>query len=185
MIISVENKKTDIFDFIGGLKRTILQTEETLKINLDVMRDEVKVVEEMHNVMCKQKKEIDELKKKLNSERKDAANCDCKNNESQIENLKERNKYLSEQVKELSRLNCEKEDEIRFLESEKKKLYNELQLEKAINRRLRNTIKNISEEKLCKKNDVPTFIDNAYIPSDAIIPNELIAGMIFERPRFL
>lgn len=184
MIIFVEGNKVDISEFINGFKSSIAFIGDKLKVNLDVAKDKIKVIEEMHRIMCEQDKKIKMFEKKLDSEGKE--DCCCKSNESQIENLKERNKYLSEQVKELSRLNSEKEDEILLLESEKKKLYNELQLEKAINRRLGNTIKNLTKgDEIGKKYSTPTFAEDAYITSDAIIPKEVIAGIIFERPKFL
>ena len=159
MIIFVEGNKVDISEFINGFKSSIAFIGDKLKVNLDVAKDKIKVIEEMHRIMCEQDKKISVLKEKLDSGRED---CCCKSNESQIENLKERNKYLSEQVKELSRLNSEKEyaniklkydslvDQVRELSSlnlnrsekiinlevDKKKLYDELQKEKAINRDL-------------------------------------------------
>lgn len=108
--------------------------------------------------------------------------------EKQNEILRRSNDKLIYQVKELRGVNLDKLDEICTLEAENKKLHDELQLEKAINRRLRNTIKNISEDKKlckCKKNDVPTLVEDAYISSDQIIPREVITGMVFERPKYL
>ena len=202
MIIFVERNKVDISEFIGGLKKSISFLENNLRARLDFANDKIKVIEEMHRIMCEQKKIIDGLRKKIDSEKI----SDCKDEEGEfkpefvIKNLKLRNRILndnyssaiknneelSHQVKELSRLNSEKEDEILDLEKEKKKLYDELQKEKAINRRLRNTIKNIVKgDEIGKKYSNPTFVEGAYIPSDAIIPKEVIAGIIFERPTFL
>lgn len=57
---------------------------------------------------------------------------------------------------------------------------------KAINRRLRNTIKNLTKgDEIGKKYSTPTFVEDAYIPSNAIIPKEVIVGIIFERTKFL
>ena len=201
MIIFVEGNKVDISEFINGFKSSIAFIGDKLKVNLDVAKDKIKVIEEMHRIMCEQKKIIDGLRKKIDSEK----SSDCKDEEGEfkpefiIQNLKLRNRILndnyssaiknneelSHQVKELSRLNSKKEDEILDLEKEKKKLYDELQKEKAINRRLRNTIKNIVKgNEVGKKYSNPTFVEDAYIPSDAI-PKEIIAGIIFERPKFL
>lgn len=202
MIIFVERKEVDISEFINDLERTILRIEKSLKINLDVMRDKVKVIEKMHRIMCEQKKIIDGLDKKIDSEK----SSDCKDEEGEfkpefiIQNLKLRNRILndnylsaiknndelSHQVKELRALNLDKADKNINLEVEKKKLYDELQKEKAINCRLRNTIKNLTKsDEVGKKCSSITFVENTYIPSDAIIPNEAPAGIIFERPKFL
>lgn len=98
----------------------------------------------MHRIMQTQSEEICVLTKKLDSEKR----SDWGDKESEfkpefiIQNLKLRNRILndnyssaiknneelSHHVKELSRLNSEKEDEIIVLEKEKKKLYDELQL---------------------------------------------------------
>lgn len=199
MIIFVEGNKVDISEFINDLKRTILQTERSLKINLDVMRDKVNVIEEMHRIMCEQDKKISVLKKELDSEGEGAASCDTilkKKNEilkrnikvveEEYANIKLKYDSLVDQVKELRALNLDKADKNINLEIEKKKLYDELQKEKAINRRLRNTIKNIVKgDDVGKKYSNSTSVKDPYIPSDAIIPNEVIAGIIFERPKFL
>lgn len=202
MIIFVGRNKVDISEFINGFKSSIAFIEDKLRVNLVFAKDKIKVIEEMHRIMCEQKKEIDELKKKIDSEKR----SDWGDKESEfkpefiIQNLKLRNRILndnyssaiknneelSHHVKELSRLNSEKEDEIIVLEKEKKKLYDELQKEKAINLRFRNTIKNLTKgDEIGKKYSNPTFVEDAYIPSDAIIPKEVIAGIIFERPKFL
>lgn len=192
MIIFVEGNKVDISEFINDLKRTILQTERSLKINLDVMRDKVNVIEEMHRIMCEQDKKIKMFENKLDSEGKDAENCDTtlKRNikvaEEKYANIKLKYDSLVDQVRELKSLNLDNAEKILKLEAEKKKLYDELQLEKAINRRLRDTIKNLTKgDEIGKKYSTPTFVKDAYIPSNAIIPKEVIAGIIFERPKFL
>lgn len=192
MIIFVEGNKVDISEFINDLKRTILLTERSLKINLDVMRDKVNVIEEMHRIMCEQDKKIKMFENKLDSEGKDAENCDTtlKRNikvaEEKYANIKLKYDSLVDQVRELKSLNLDNAEKILKLEAEKKKLYDELQLEKAINRRLRDTIKNLTKgDEVGKKHSTPTFAEDAYIPSDAIIPKEVIAGIIFERPKFL
>lgn len=202
MIIFVEGNKVDISEFIGGLKKSISFLENNLRARLDFANDKIKVIEEMHRIMCEQKKIIDGLKKKIDSEK----SSDCKDEEGEfkpefiIQNLKLRNRILndnyssaiknneelSHQVKELRSLNLDKADKNINLEVEKKKLYDELQKEKAINRRLRNTIKNLVKgDDVGKKYSNSTFVKDPYIPSDAIIPNEVIAGIIFERPKFL
>lgn len=192
MIIFVEGNKVDISEFINDLKRTILRTERSLKINLDVMRDKVNVIEEMHRIMCEQDKKIKMFENKLDSEGKDAENCDTtlKRNikvaEEKYANIKLKYDSLVDQVRELKSLNLDNAEKILKLEAEKKKLYDELQLEKAINRRLRDTIKNLTKgDEIGKKYSTPTFVKDAYIPSNAIIPKEVIAGIIFERPKFL
>lgn len=192
MIIFVERNKVDISEFINDLKRTILQTERSLKINLDVMRDKVNVVEEMHRIMCEQDKKIKMFENKLDSEGKDAENCDTtlKRNvkvvEEEYANIKLKYDSLVDQVRELKSLNLDNAEKILNLESEKRKLYDELQLEKAINRMLRNRIKNLTKgDEIGKKYSTPTFVKDAYIPSNAIIPKEVIVGIIFERPKFL
>lgn len=192
MIIFVEGNKVDISEFINDLKRTILLTERSLKINLDVMRDKVNVIEEMHRIMCEQDKKIKMFENKLDSEGKDAENCDTtlKRNikvaEEKYANIKLKYDSLVDQVRELKSLNLDNAEKILKLEAEKKKLYDELQLEKAINRRLRDTIKNLTKgDEIGKKYSTPTFVKDAYIPSNAIIPKEVIVGIIFERPKFL
>jgi hypothetical protein len=141
MIIFVEGNKVDISEFINDLKRTILLTERSLKINLDVMRDKVNVIEEMHRIMCEQDKKIKMFENKLDSEGKDAENCDTtlKRNikvaEEKYANIKLKYDSLVDQVRELKSLNLDNAEKILKLEAEKKKLYDELQLEKAINRR--------------------------------------------------
>lgn len=192
MIIFVEGNKVDISEFINDLKRTILRTERSLKINLDVMRDKVNVIEEMHRIMCEQDKKIKMFENKLDSEGKDAENCDTtlKRNikvaEEKYANIKLKYDSLVDQVRELKSLNLDNAEKILKLEAEKKKLYDELQLEKAINRRLRDTIKNLTKgDEIGKKYSTPTFVKDAYIPSNAIIPKEVIVGIIFERPKFL
>lgn len=192
MIIFVERNKVDISEFINDLKRTILRTERSLKINLDVMRDKVNVVEEMHRIMCEQDKKIKMFENKLDSEGKDAENCDTtlKRNvkvvEEEYANIKLKYDSLVDQVRELKSLNLDNAEKILNLESEKRKLYDELQLEKAINRMLRNRIKNLTKgDEIGKKYSTPTFVKDAYIPSNAIIPKEVIVGIIFERPKFL
>lgn len=192
MIIFVEGNKVDISEFINDLKRTILLTERSLKINLDVMRDKVNVIEEMHRIMCEQDKKIKMFENKLDSEGKDAENCDTtlKRNikvaEEKYANIKLKYDSLVDQVRELKSLNLDNAEKILKLEAEKKKLYDELQLEKAINRMLRNRIKNLTKgDEIGKKYSTPIFTEDAYVPSDAIIPKEVIAGIIFERPKFL
>lgn len=198
MIIFVEGNKVDISEFINGFKSSIAFIGDKLKVNLDVAKDKIKVIEEMHRIMCEQDKKISVLKEKLDSGREE--DCCCKSNESQIEILKRNVKVAEEnyaniklkydslvdQVRELRSLNLDKAEKILNLEVEKKKLYDELQKEKAINRRLRNTIKNLVKgDDVGKKYSNSTFVKDPYIPSDAIIPNEVIAGIIFERPKFL
>lgn len=146
----------------------------------------------MHRIMCEQDKKIKMFENKLDSEGKDAENCDTtlKRNikvaEEKYANIKLKYDSLVDQVRELSSLNLDRAENILKLETEKKKLYDELQLEKAINRSLRNTIKNLTKGgEVGKKHSTPTFTEDAYIPSDAIIPKEVIAGIIFERPKFL
>lgn len=171
MIIFVERNKVDISEFINDLKRTILRTERSLKINLDVMRDKVNVIEEMHRIMCEQDKKIKMFENSLDSEISSVLQNDETelNSKSLIESLKEENSELSKHCKGLSALISEKKDEIlalklkydslvdqgrelRFLnldkaekninlEVDKKKLYDELQKEKAINRDLEMQLK--------------------------------------------
>lgn len=185
MIIFVEGNKVDISEFINGFKSSIAFIGDKLKVNLDVAKDKIKVIEEMHRIMCEQKKIIDGLRKKIDSEK----SSDCKDEEGEfkpefiIQNLKLRNRILndnyssaiknneelSHQVKELSRLNSEKEDEI-------------LDLIVDLGIQLKILLKG---DEVGKKYSNPTFVEDAYIPSDAIIPKEVIAGIIFERPKFL
>lgn len=147
MIIFVERNKVDISEFINDLKRTILRTERSLKINLDVMRDKVNVIEEMHRIMCEQDKKIKMFENKLDSEGKDAENCDTtlKRNikvaEEKYANIKLKYDSLVDQVRELKSLNLDNAEKILKLEAEKKKLYDELQKEKAINRDLEMQLK--------------------------------------------
>lgn len=174
MIIFVEGNQVDILQFAKELKDSITFIEQKLRVNLDTAKDKVKVIEKMHEIMQRQSEEIGVLRKKLDSERKE--NCCCKtfNNEPRVEDLKG-SKHLSEQVEELSRLSYEK-----------RKLYDELQKEKTINRRLRNTIKNLVEgDDVGKKHSTPTFVEDVYIHSDQIIPREVIAGIAIERPKCL
>lgn len=199
MIIFVERNKVDISEFIGGLKKSISFLENNLRARLDFANDKIKVIEEMHRIMCEQDKKISVLKKELDSEGEGAASCDTtlkKKNEilkrnikvveEEYANIKLKYDSLVDQVKELRALNLDKADKNINLEIEKKKLYDELQKEKAINRRLRNTIKNIVKgDDVGKKYSNSTSVKDPYISSDAIIPNEVIAGIIFERPKFL
>lgn len=164
-----------------------------------LQKDKIKVIEEMHRIMCEQDKKIKMFEKKLDSEGKDAVSCDTtlkKENEilkrnikvveEEYANIKLKYDSLVDQVRELSSLNLERAENILNLEADKKKLYDELQKEKAINCRLRNTIKNLTKgDEIGKKYSTQTFVENTYIPSDAIIPKEVIAGIIFERPKFL
>ena len=197
MIIFVEENKVDISEFINGFKSSIAFIGDKLKVNLDVAKDKIKVIEEMHRIMCEQDKKISVLKEKLDSGREE--DCCCKSNESQIEILKRNVKVAEEnyaniklkydslvdQVRELRSLNLDKAEKILNLEVEKKKLYDELQLEKAT-RRVSNATKNLVKgDEIGKKYSTTTFVEDAYIPSDAIIPKEVIAGIIFERPKFL
>lgn len=197
MIIFVEGNKVDISEFINGFKSSIAFIGDKLKVNLDVAKDKIKVIEEMHRIMCEQDKKISVLKEKLGSGREE--DCCCKSNESQIEILKRNVKVAEEnyaniklkydslvdKVRELRSLNLDKAEKILNLEVEKKKLYDELQLEKAT-RRVSNATKNLVKgDEVGKKYSNPTFVEDAYIPSDAIIPKEIIAGIIFERPKFL
>jgi hypothetical protein len=198
MIIFVEGNKVDISEFINGFKSSIAFIGDKLRINLDVVKDKIKVIEEMHRIMCEQDKKNSVLKEKLDSGREDESSCDTtlkKKNEILKRNVKvaEENyaniklKYdsLVDQVRELRSLNLEKAEKILNLEVEKKRLYDELQLEKAT-RRVSNATKNLVKgDEVGKRYLNPTFVEDAYIPSDAIIPKEVIAGIIFERPKFL
>lgn len=199
MIIFVGRNKVDISEFINGFKSSIAFIEDKLRVNLVFAKDKIKVIEEMHRIMCEQDKKIKMFEKKLDSEGKDAVSCDTtlkKENEilkrnikvveEEYANIKLKYDSLVDQVRELSSLNLERVENILNLEADKKKLYDELQKEKAINCRLRNTIKNLTKgDEIGKKYSTPTFAKDAYIPSDAIIPKEVIAGIIFERPKFL
>lgn len=199
MIIFVGRNKVDISEFINGFKSSIAFIEDKLRVNLVFAKDKIKVIEEMHRIMCEQDKKIKMFEKKLDSEGKDAVSCDTtlkKENEilkrnikvveEEYANIKLKYDSLVDQVRELSSLNLERAENILNLEADKKKLYDELQKEKAINCRLRNTIKNLTKgDEISKKYSTQTFVENTYIPSDAIIPKEVIAGIIFERPKFL
>lgn len=199
MIIFVGRNKVDISEFINGFKSSIAFIEDKLRVNLVFAKDKIKVIEEMHRIMCEQDKKIKMFEKKLDSEGKDAVSCDTtlkKENEilkrnikvveEEYANIKLKYDSLVDQVRELSSLNLERAENILNLEADKKKLYDELQKEKAINCRLRNTIKNLTKgDEIGKKYSTQTFVENTYIPSDAIIPKEVIAGIIFERPKFL
>lgn len=199
MIIFVGRNKIDISEFINGFKSSIAFIEDKLRVNLVFAKDKIKVIEEMHRIMCEQDKKIKMFEKKLDSEGKDAVSCDTtlkKENEilkrnikvveEEYANIKLKYDSLVDQVRELSSLNLERAENILNLEADKKKLYDELQKEKAINCRLRNTIKNLTKgDEIGKKYSTQTFVENTYIPSDAIIPKEVIAGIIFERPKFL
>lgn len=199
MIIFVGRNKVDISEFINGFKSSIAFIEDKLRVNLVFAKDKIKVIEEMHRIMCEQDKKIKMFEKKLDSEGKDAVSCDTtlkKENEilkrnikvveKEYANIKLKYDSLVDQVRELSSLNLERAENILNLEADKKKLYDELQKEKVINCRLRNTIKNLTKgDEIGKKYSTPTFAKDAYIPSDEIIPKEVIAGIIFERPKFL
>lgn len=198
MIIFVERNKVDISEFINGFKSSIAFIEDKLRANLVFAKDKIKVIEEMHRIMCEQDKKIKMFENKLDSEGKDAVSCDTtlkKENEilkrnikvveKEYANIKLKYDSLVDQVRELSSLNLERVENILNLEADKKKLYDELQKEKAINCRLRNTIKNLTKgDEIGKKYSTQTFVENTYIPSDAIIPKEVIAGIILKGLNF-
>lgn len=198
MIIFVGRNKVDISEFINGFKSSIAFIEDKLRVNLVFAKDKIKVIEEMHRIMCEQDKKIKMFENKLDSEGKDAVSCDTtlkKENEilkrnikvveKEYANIKLKYDSLVDQVRELSSLNLERAENILNLEADKKKLYDELQKEKAINCRLRNTIKNLTKgDEIGKKYSTQTFVENTYIPSDAIIPKEVIAGIILKGLNF-
>lgn len=202
MNVFVEGNHVDILQFINGAKDSIKFMERKLRINLDVVKDKVKVIEEMYRIMCDQERIINELRETLVSKTSSVLRNDETelNSKSVIESLKRNVKVAEEeyaniklkydslvdQVRELRSLNLDKAEKNINLEVEKKKLYDELQKEKAINRRLRNTIKNLVEgDDVGKKYSAPTFDEDIHIPSDRIIPREVIAGIAFERPNCL
>lgn len=198
MIIFVGRNKVDISEFINGFKSSIAFIEDKLRVNLVFAKDKINVIEEMHRIMCEQDKKIKMFENKLDSEGKDAVSCDTtlkKENEilkrnikvveKEYANIKLKYDSLVDQVREFSSLNLERAENILNLEADKKKLYDELQKEKAINCRLRNTIKNLTKgDEIGKKYSTQTFVENTYIPSDAIIPKEVIAGIILKGLNF-